>query len=367
MSTKSTGKTELGFGVVGCGRICEKHLAALTGSGMPARLVAVTDLDAAKAQAKGEKYGVPYYSDYHAMMKAHPEIDVIDVLTPTGYHAEHVADLSQYGKDIITEKPMALSLQDCASMIRACDTNGCRLFVVKQNRFNRAVVAAREALDSGRFGRMVMGTVRVRWRRDQSYYDQADWRGTWALDGGVMSQQASHHIDLLQWFMGPVQTLQCMISTRLMDIEVEDTAAAIMKFSGGALGVFEATVATRPEDLEGSLSLLGEKGSVIIGGPAVNKIECWKFADVQPGDDKILSEFSQDVPNVYGHGHLPYLAHVVDAILTGKRGMVEADEGRKNVEILTALYESAALGGLPVKPGQPAPTTKLGKRGSLQP
>jgi predicted dehydrogenase len=305
---------------------------------------------------------VPFYTSYREMMERHPEIEVIDVVTPTGYHAEHVVDLARYGKHIVVEKPMALKVSDCDAMIEACRRKKCRLFVVKQNRFNRAVQAARKALDEGRFGKLVLGTVRVRWSRDQKYYEQDNWHGTWALDGGVMSQQASHHLDLLQWFMGPIDTMQCQTTTRLMDIEVEDTALAMMKFKSGALGAFEATVATRPKDLEGSLSILGEKGSVIIGGHAVNKILHWQFCDPRPEDAEILDEHSQEVPNVYGHGHLPYLANVIEAITQNKPGLVEAPEGKKNIEILTALYESACLGGQTVQPGCPIKLSKLGVR-----
>lgn len=228
----------LKFAFIGCGRVSENHLKALTSGKFPAQLVAVADIIGERARSKGEKYQVPYYLDYHEMMQRHPDIEVVDIATPTGYHAEHVIDLARYGKHIIVEKPMALQLKDCDAMIRACNKNGCRLFVVKQNRFNLAVMAARRALEDGRFGKLVMGTVRVRWRRDQSYYEADNWHGTWALDGGVMSQQASHHLDLLQWFMGPVESVSCQAATRLLNIEVEDTAAAILKFSSGALGIF---------------------------------------------------------------------------------------------------------------------------------
>jgi len=224
--------------------------------------------------------------------------------------------------------------------------------VVKQNRYNPAVVAARRALERGRFGKMVMGTVRVRWKRDQAYYAQDPWRGTWELDGGVIAQQASHHLDLLQWFMGPISQVQCRAATRLMDIEVEDTAAALLTFESGALGVFEATTATRPRDLEASLSLLGEGGSVILGGNAVNRVEHWQFEPELPEDEEVRAGASQDVPNVYGHGHVDYLAAVVRSVLGNQAGLVEGEEGRKNVQILAALYESAARGGVPVRPGK---------------
>lgn len=355
-----TESRKLRFGVVGCGRVSGNHLAALASGKIPGELVAVCDIVEEKAKAKSEAHKVPYYTDYHEMVKRHPEMDVVDIMTPTGYHADHVVDLARHGKHIIVEKPMALSVVDCDRMIKACDDAGCRLFVVKQNRFNRAVQAARKALDAGRFGKMVLGSVRVRWCRQQKYYEQDNWHGTWKLDGGVMSQQASHHLDLLQWFMGPIETMQCQSATRLMKIEVEDTALAMMRFESGALGAYEATVATRPKDLEGSLSLLGEKGSVIIGGHAVNRILHWQFVEELPEDKGILEEFSQEVPNVYGHGHMPYLGNVIEAILDEKPGLVEAYEGRKNIQILTALYESAAMGGATVYPGCPVKHSRLG-------
>jgi len=352
----------LHFAVVGCGRISEKHLSALTSGELPARLVAVADVDESKALSKAEQCRVPCYTDYHQMLAAHPEVDVIDVLTPSGLHAEHVVDLAPYGKHIVCEKPMALRPEHCDRMIEACRSGGGRLFVVKNNRFNPAVQAARRALDEGRFGRMVSASVSLRWRRDQSYYDQADWRGTWALDGGVLAQQATHHLDLLQWFMGPVESVQCQAATRLMDIEVEDTAAAILRFSSGALATFEATTAARPADIGCTLSLLGERGTVVVGGMAVNTIELWRFDHGADDEATIAARFSQEVSSVYGRGHLPYLADVVEAIRTGRPGMVEAEEGRRNIEILAALYESAAQGGMPVRPGQPLTHTRLGLR-----
>ncbi len=360
-----TQQKKLKFSVVGCGRVSNNHLKALTSRNINAELVAVCDVDEKKAKAKSEEFGVPCYLDYHEMMAKHGEINVVDIATPTGYHARHVIDIARYGKHIVVEKPMALRVLDCEKMMNACAEYNCRLFVVKQNRFNPAVVAARQALDGGRFGKLVLGTVRVRWMRQQSYYEQDDWHGTWELDGGVMSQQASHHLDLLQWFMGPIETMQCIQATRLLDIEVEDTSLATFRFTSGALGAFEATVASRPEDLEGSLSILGEKGSIIIGGRAVNEILYWKFRDERPEDARMQNASSQEIPNVYGHGHTPYLANVIDAIVCNRPALVEAAEGKKNVEILTALYESAARGGKYVKPGCPVRRSRLGKKSTL--
>jgi len=352
---------KLNFALIGCGRVSENHLAALTSPDVPARLVAVADLDRARAEQKGAKYSVPAYMDFQEMLVKHPDIEVADITTPTGYHAEHVQAVARFAKHVVVEKPMALTVADCDAMLAACQRNSRRLFVVKQNRFNPAVQAARRAFEAGRFGKLVLVTVRVRWRRDQTYYDADHWHGRWALDGGVMSQQASHHIDLLQWFLGPVESVQCQAANRVLRIEAEDTAVALFKAKSGALGILEATVAARPKNLEGSLSILGEKGSVVIGGVAVNQILLWEFCETQPEDDVIHQQASQAVPNVYGNGHAPYLRDIAEAILDNRPALVEGTEGRKNVEILTALYESAATQGARLNPGCPVVHSRLGR------
>ena len=353
---------KLGFALLGCGRVSRNHLEAVTRPDFPGRLVAVCDVVLDKARAKSERHGgVPFYADAREMLARHPEIDVVQIATPTGLHARHAVEVSGLGRHVIVEKPMALRVEDAKAMIAAARKAGRRLFVVKQNRFNTAVQAARRALEEGRFGRLVMGTVRVRWRREQPYYEQDDWHGTWALDGGVMSQQASHHLDLLQWFLGDVESLRCDAATRLLDIEVEDTAAATLRFASGAIGVYEATVCARPEDMEASISLLGEKGSAIISGKAVNQIVHWKFAEPRPDDAEIVQRCSSEIPDVYGHGHEPYLRDVAEAILTGRPAMVEGAEGLRNVRILTALYESAACGGDRKRPGCRIVRSRLGK------
>ena len=354
-------RRKLNFALIGCGRVSENHLAALTMPDVPARLVAVADVDPLRAQQKGAKYGVPAYTDFQEMLAKHPDIEVVDIATPTGYHAAHVQAVARLAKHVVVEKPMALTLEDCDAMLTACRQNGRRLFVVKQNRFNSAVQAARRAFEAGRFGNLVLVTVRVRWRRDQSYYDADHWHGRWALDGGVMSQQASHHIDLLQWFLGPLESVQCQAANRVLRLEAEDTAAAIFKAKNGALGILEATVAARPRNLEGSLSILGEKGSVVIGGVAVNQVVLWEFSEPRPEDEVIHQEASQAVPNVYGNGHAPYLRDITEAILDNRPALIEGIEGRKNVEILTALYESAASNGARLSPGCPVVHSRLGR------
>ncbi len=334
----------LNIALVGCGRIARKHAELLgTGQIQNARLAAVCDIVEEKAKAFGEKYGVPYYTDMDEMMQKE-NIDVVSVLTESGNHAKHTINLAKYGKHIIVEKPMALTLDDADAMIEACDRNNCKLFVVKQNRFNLPVQKLKEAIDKGRFGKLVMGTIRVRWMRDQGYYDLAPWRGTWALDGGVLANQASHHVDLLQWMMGPVVSVFAKGITALVDIEAEDTATAVVTFKNGALGIIEATTAARPKDMEGSISILGEKGSVVIGGFAVNRIEHWEFADPLPEDEIIRTQFNENPPNVYGFGHKRYYEDVVHAILNNTRSLVDGLEGRKSLELITALYESMETG-----------------------
>jgi predicted dehydrogenase len=270
--------------------------------------------------------------------------DAVTVLTESGHHARHVLALAPYGKHIVVEKPMALTLDDADAMIKACDRYGVRLFVVKQNRFNVPVVKLRQALDEGRFGKLVLGTVRVRWCRRQDYYDQDAWRGTWALDGGVLTNQASHHIDLLEWMMGEVESVFAKTATALVRIESEDTAVVTLKFRSGALGIIEATTAARPTDLEGSLSILGEKGAVEIGGFAVNEMKVWRFEDRRPDDDDVLTTFSVNPPNVYGFGHQAYYQHVVDCIRHEQPQLVDGLEGRRSLELISAIYESVETG-----------------------
>ncbi len=332
----------INFAIVGCGRIAKRHseLLGLEQIG-GARLAAVCDVDRERAKEFGERLGVPYYQSFDEMMQNEP-IDVVSVLTPSGLHAEHVIALAQYKRHIVVEKPMALTLTDAEAMIKACDDNGVRLFVVKQNRFNVPVVKAREALDGGRFGKLVLGTVRVRWCRDQSYYDQDSWRGTWAYDGGVLANQASHHIDMLTWFMGEVESVHARATTALVNIEAEDTAVATLKFRNGALGIIEATSATRPKDIEGSISILGAGGSVEIAGFAVNKIRTWQFGDKDSADAEVMEKYSVNPPNVYGFGHQAYYEHVVDCLVNNSKALVDGHEGRQSLELIMALYESIA-------------------------
>ncbi len=339
-------KFSIGFALVGCGRISKKYVTALSdGSVSGARLVAVCDIIDDKMRAHSEKYGIPGFTDMHEMMRSVGDsVDVIVILTESGNHSKHCVELSRYKKYLVVEKPMALTLDDADRMIRACDSMGVTLFVVKQNRYNKPVVKLREAIDSGRLGQIIMGTVRVRWARDQNYYDEAAWRGTRALDGGVFDNQASHHIDLLRWCLGEPISVFAYGTTALVNIEAEDTGVAVIKFKSGALGIVEATNATRPSDLEGSLSILGSKGSVEIGGFAVNELKTWKFLDETPEDAIVLEEYSENPPNVYGFGHVAYLQDVVKAIKHNTPSVVDGLAGREALELITSIHQSIDTG-----------------------
>lgn len=334
----------LKFALVGCGRIAKRH-AELLGNGeiQGACLASVCDLVEDKAGKIGRQFSVPSFTDMHEMMQK-VSIDIVVILTESGKHAEQVVALAPYGKHIVVEKPMALTLEDADAMIRACDKAGIKLFVVKQNRFNVPVVKTRQALEAGRFGKLVMGTVRVRWCRPQSYYDQAAWRGTWAMDGGVLANQASHHVDMIEWMMGDVDSVFAMSRTALVNIEAEDTAVVILRFKNGALGVIEATTATRPTDLEGSLSILGEGGTVEIGGFAVNKMKVWNFVEPKAGDEDVMEKYSVNPPSVYGFGHQAYYDHIVDCTKNNKQHLVDGLEGRRSLELISAIYESIETG-----------------------
>jgi UDP-N-acetyl-2-amino-2-deoxyglucuronate dehydrogenase len=338
--------TGLGFALVGCGRIAQRYLDLLGGGHIEGgRLVGVCDPRIERADAAARKAGVPAFYDFHEMFEAIGDsIDVVCVLTESGHHAEHVIALAKYRKHMLVEKPMALRLSDAEAMIRACDSANVRLFVVKQNRYNLPVQKLRSALEAGRFGKIVMGTVRVRWSRPQAYYDMDQWRGTWKYDGGVFANQASHHIDMLMWMLGEPVSVFARTRTALVDIEAEDTGAAILHFKSGAMGIVEATTATRPKDLEGSLSILGEHGAVEIGGFAMNQLKTWQFDTPDPEDVDIFEKFSENPPDVYGHGHRRYLHDVVKHLRGEGARLVEGLEGLRSLELVIAMYESAQTG-----------------------
>jgi UDP-N-acetyl-2-amino-2-deoxyglucuronate dehydrogenase len=329
--------------LIGCGRIGQRHGAILAASPR-AELVGLVDVRPDKSAGLAGKHGGRSYADLHRMLQAESP-DLVSVCTPSGDHCEQVLALSRAGvANVLVEKPMALTLSDADSMIAQCERNGTRLFVVKQNRYNLPIQKLKSALDQGRFGRLVLGTVRVRWCRRQDYYDQAPWRGTWAMDGGVFSNQASHHVDMLLYTMGDVRSVKAMSATRLVEIEAEDTGIALLRFSSGALGIIEATTAARPTDLEGSISILGEKGTVVVGGFAMNEMSLWSFENPTEDDARVLETCRTNPPDVYGFGHQAYYEDAFDAMDSGGKPAVDGLEGRRSLEVITALYESIESG-----------------------
>jgi len=346
--------------LVGCGRIGQRH-AAILAEEPRSSLFALVDTDLERAREFSQTHGGRPYPDLPAMLRSErPEL--VAICTPSGMHFEHVMAATRAGvPNVVVEKPMALALADADAMIAECARNGTRLFVVQQNRYNLPITKLREALDRGRFGKLVLGTVRVRWCRRQDYYDQAPWRGTWAMDGGVFSNQASHHIDMLAHMLGDVESVKAMSSTRLVEIEAEDTGIALLRFRSGALGVVEATTAARPTDLEGSISILGEKGTVEVDGFAMNEMRIWTFADSQPDDVDVLSRYRTNPPDVYGFGHHAYYKDVFDTLESGGRPPVDGSEGRRSLEVITAMYESIESGQEVRLPFTPV-HSRLGRR-----
>jgi UDP-N-acetyl-2-amino-2-deoxyglucuronate dehydrogenase len=332
------------FALVGCGKQSKKHIHVITNYIDGGSIAAVCDVDIERARTAAKECGAEPFSSIAEMMQKHAaDLDVVNVLTPSGVHAENVKMLSPYGVPLVIEKPIALRLDEADQILRTCDNYGTRLFVVHQNRYNRPIVAAHKALDDGRFGKLVMGTVRVRWRRDQKYYDSASWRGTWAYDGGVFTNQASHHIDMLTWFMGDPVSVKAIAATRLVDIECEDTGAALVRFSNGSIGIVEATTAVRPKDLEGSISILGEKGSVVVGGFFMEQLETWQFEEPVPEDEAIFKTNGTN-PEGWGYNLGEYLRDVLSSIDSGTKGLVDGLEGRKSLELISAIYESVETG-----------------------
>ena len=334
----------LRFGLIGCCNIAKRNANLLSsGEINGAELIAVCDLDKALVESFAHKYGVRSYTNIEELA-ASDEVDVITVLTPSGIHAENIKTIVKYGKPIVVEKPMALQLSDADQIIEACDRYKVKLFVIKQNRFNLPIVELKKALDAGRFGKLILGTVRVRWCRDGDYYQSAPWRGTWQHDGGVLTNQASHHIDLLSWMMGDVESVFAKSITAIADIEAEDTAVVTLKFANGAVGIIEATTACRPNDLEGSISILGQTGSVVVGGFAANELQTWQFSNPMPEDVSICENSGKNPDHPYGFAHKRYYEHVVDCILNDTSQLVDGLSGRRSLELISAIYESVETG-----------------------
>ncbi len=327
--------------LVGCGRIAKNHFDAIERvDGLD--LVAVADVVQARAEAAGAANGVPAFASLAEMMAA-VDCDIVTVATPSGLHPVHGIEAARAGKHVVSEKPMAISLAGADSLIDACSEARVRLFVVKQNRLNPAIQLVKRAVEKGRFGRIHSANCTVRWARPQEYYDQAPWRGTWAMDGGAFMNQASHYVDLIQWLAGPVESVAAMTATQERKIEAEDSGAAVLRFQNGAIGVLDVTMLTYPRNLEGSLTILGNRGSVKIGGTAVNRVETWLFEDYDD-DDKLIESAATTPPTVYGFGHQGYYRNVLRVLRGEAVPDTDGREGRKSLEIILAIYESARTG-----------------------
>ena len=328
--------------VLGLGRISKNHLQSIEQHHENLELVAVCDSRKEFVDAISKQYGVQGYLHLDEML-AHTDADIVTVCTPSGLHPMQTIQIAQSGRHILTEKPMATRWQDGVDMVRACNDAGVRLFVVKQNRLNATLQMLKKAIDEGRFGRIYMTNINVFWTRPQDYYDQDSWRGTWALDGGAFMNQASHYVDLAHWLIGPVQSVQAMMGTLERKIEAEDTGVLNIRWRNGAMGSVSVTMLTYPKNLEGSITILGEKGTARIGGVAVNEILEWTFAETRPEDEAIKAA-SYETTSVYGFGHPLYYDNVIKTLQGKEKALVDGQEGLASLELLIAAYRAARDG-----------------------
>jgi UDP-N-acetyl-2-amino-2-deoxyglucuronate dehydrogenase len=332
----------LRLALVGCGRISKNHFEALQAHKADARIVAVCDADRETLAAATKSYDAEGFAALDELLKK-PDIDAVILSTPSGMHADQTIQAARAGKHVICEKPMATRWADGQRMVAECDRNNVKLFVVKQNRHNPTIQMVKNAIDNDRFGRIYMVTINVFWSRPQSYYDQAPWRGTWEFDGGAFMNQASHYVDLLDWMIGPVESVQAYTATLARNIEVEDTGVMSLKWRSGALGSVNVTMLTYPKNLEGSMTIIGEKGTVRLGGVAVNQIQHWQFADTRP-EDAHIEQVNYETTSVYGHGHIKYYENVIASLRGQAKALTDGREGLRSLEVLIATYISARDG-----------------------
>ncbi|WP_018866783.1 MULTISPECIES: Gfo/Idh/MocA family protein [unclassified Thioalkalivibrio] len=329
-------------GIVGCGRISKNHFGALEVHHDDMELGAVCDIDGSTLEAHTSQYNVPGYIHMEEMLQKE-DLDLVCICTPSGLHPDQAELAASYGVNVMTEKPMATRWSDGLRMVKACDKAGVRLFVVKQNRRNTTLQLLKRAVEEKRFGRIHMVTINVFWTRPQEYYDSAKWRGTWELDGGAFMNQASHYVDLIDWLIGPVADVQAMTGALARDIEVEDSGVLNIRWRNGALGSMNVTMLTWPKNYEGSITILGEKGSVRVGGVAVNEIQHWDFADECDYDEDVL-QANYETTSVYGFGHPLYYKNVVDTLRGEAEAETDGREGLRSLELLIAAYLSARDG-----------------------
>ena len=328
--------------VVGCGRISNKHIEAIQKHEDSLELVAVCDSNQELLNKASDNLNVQgFYSLSDALKSS--DADIFVICTPSGLHPKQVISCANAGKHVMTEKPMATRWKDGLKMVRACDRADIQLFVVKQNRYNTTLQLLKSAVEQGRFGRIFSVQINVFWTRPQEYYDSAKWRGTWEFDGGALMNQASHYVDLLDWLIGPIESVQAMIGTLSRNIEVEDTAVLNVRWRSGALGSMAVSMLTYPKNLEGSITILGEKGTAKVGGVAVNEIEHWIFED-DNDESKIIEKANYETTSVYGHGHVAYYQNVIDSLRGKDLPATDGREGLRSLELLIASYLSARSG-----------------------
>lgn len=335
------------YALIGCGRISPNHIKAAMNNGL--EIVAICDVNPINMQDKKAKFelsdSVNLYLDYKQMIEAEkPEL--VAIATESGKHASIAIDCLNAGCNVIIEKPIALSLEDADRIIEAADKNGVKVCANHQNRFNKSIQKIREAIEKNRFGRLFYGTAHIRWCRDHEYYDRASWRGTWEQDGGALMNQCIHNIDLLRWMMGDEVSEVVGMTDRLHHnyIEAEDLGIALVRFRNGSYGIIEGTTDVYPKNLEETLYLFGEKGTVKAGGDSVNRIEEWRFSDMLDDPEEIMHQFAENPPNIYGYGHTPLYADMIDAIQNDRKPYVDGEAGRRALELVLAVYKSAATG-----------------------
>lgn len=344
------------FGLVGCGRISYRHIAAIAAFRENAALTCVCDLVADRAvirateyireaacRGKGNIIRPRIYLNLDDMLE-NEDIDVLSICTPSGLHPIQGIKAAEKHIHVLTEKPMAIDLPSADKLIQACEENGVRLFVMMQNRLNSTVQLLKRSLDKGRFGSIHMVLSNVLWQRPQSYYDQAPWRGSWEMDGGALCNQAIHYIDMLQWLGGPVESAVALTGTLGRKIEAEDTGSAVFRFKNGAIGSINVTMLTFPKNIEGSITILGENGTVKLGGMAMNRIERWEF-ETADDDDLLATESCYEPADVYGYGHTAYYSNVLDVLGGKAEPCADGTEGRKSLELVCALYRSVKEAG----------------------
>lgn len=330
------------IGVVGCGRISSNHFGAIKLHERNFELAAVCDTNPERLAQASATHGVPGFPTLEALL-ARADVDIVALCTPSGLHPGQAIQAARSKRHVMTEKPMATRWSDGLRMVKECDDAGVHLFVVKQNRRNATLQLLKDAVSGGRFGRIYMATINVFWSRPQAYYDSAPWRGTWEFDGGALMNQASHYIDLVDWLIGPVESVQAYVATLARNIQVEDTATVGVRWRSGALGSVNVTMLTYPKNFEGSITVLGEKGTVRIGGVAVNQIVHWEFAERSPEDEQI-ARASYDTTSVYGHGHPLYYDNVIKVLRGEAAPDTDGREGLRSLELLIASYMSARDG-----------------------